>query len=125
MSTITTTLAACLLLGGCEPSKRPFRLIQVCLNSVEDIPTFKAKMQAVAQAEGMVFGDRSAEAQAEAERIREVRPSALVTRPMVVISGRRNDGVSFGGGNFSEAPAQIVIGFQLGKNEAGREFSNT
>ncbi|MOA67536.1 hypothetical protein D3C78_1947710 [compost metagenome] len=43
----------------------------------------------------------------------------------MVISGRRNDGVSFGGGNFSEAPAQIVIGFQLGKNEAGREFSNT
>lgn len=82
-------------------------------------------MQSVAQGEGMVFGDRSAEAQAEAERTREVGPDALVARAMLVISGWRNEGVSFGAGNFPEAPAQIVIGFQLGTNGDGRAFSHS
>lgn len=73
----------------------------------------------------MNFGDRSTESQSEIDHIRESMPDLPVTRPMILISGRRSDGVSFGATNFAEAPTQIVIGFQLGRNEAGREFSNT
>jgi hypothetical protein len=125
LSILTTALAVCLLLGACAPGQRPFRQIQLCLNSLEDIPAFKSQMRSLAQSNGMRFGDRSIEAQAEAERIREVMPDAPVTRPMILISGRRGDGVGFGASNFAEAPTQIVIGFQLGRTVAGREFSDS
>lgn len=117
-------LLSVMLLIACAPGQRPFKQVQVCLNSVQEIPAFKSEMRALAQSNGMDFYDRSSEAQVEAERIQSVRTDAAAARHMIVISGRRQDGVSFGAGNFAAAPTQVVIGFQLGKDEAGREFSN-
>ena len=121
----TLAVLSGMLLMACAPGQRPFRQVQVCLNSPQEIPAFKSEMRALARANGMEFGDRSSQAEAEAERIQAVRPDAEVARPTIVISGRRQDGVSFGATNFAAAPTQIVIGFQLGRDEAGREFSNT
>lgn len=117
--------ATVLLLGiaSCGGGQRPFRLVQVCLTSVQDISAFKSEMQSLAQTNGLSFVDRSAGAQAEAEAIqRHIRESKL-TDPMVMVSGRRKDGVSFSATNFADAPTQMVIGFQLGRGEAGRGFS--
>src|ERR1700754_3914551 len=105
---LTTTV---LLLGiaSCGEGQRPFRQVQVCLTSVQDISAFKLEMQSLAQANGLSFVDRSADAQAEAKAIQRHMPDSKVTDPMVLVSGRRKDGVSFGATNFADAPTQIVI----------------
>lgn len=123
-SIAVATLAGCVLLSACS-GKGPFRQVQVCLSSPEETVAFKLVMRSVAQANGLEFFDRSIEAEAEGERIKRLLPDHLVAHPKILISGVRKDGVSFGAANFAEAPTQIVIGFQLGKQGAGREFSNT
>lgn len=101
------------------------RMVQFCLAGPHEIDEMKAVLRSVADSHGLTFLDRSAETEAEAEAIAELRPGAPVARPTVNV-GTPGGRPGFSAGNFPEAPNQIVVGLSKGGDElAARKLSDS
>lgn len=113
----------CLLcaLYGCQPSKRPFVIVQVCLRDEQNLEIFIAMMQSIAQSEQMSFIDNSAVTQKDLASLNVVGPNYRA----INIAVERKDGMGLGAGNLGLHQYEIALGFSEGANSSeAHEFSD-
>lgn len=119
--TIFAGLALCTV--GCRGGEESFLQVQFCLTEKAGAAKFKQVLQEIARDEGMEFGDRSAETQAELQSMGDaVPPEVRRSLPVINVSVRRGE-VGLGGGNTGLGANQVSIGFGP-DTAAGRGFAN-
>jgi hypothetical protein len=114
MAAMRATLLSIVLLFGaasCGTGERPFRMVQFCLSGTHEIDELKTVVRSIAASNGLMFQDRSADAERELTAIAERSKDLPVAHPTLVISARAPDGMGFSAGNFPDAASQIVVGF--------------
>jgi len=111
-------------LGGCSEAKGPFRMVQFCLTSTDEISAFTAFMNEIAQENRMEFTDRSSQTHDELRSLASDNKNVPVNARAVNIGAYRGDEFSFGAGNLGLPTRQIVIGFNGNNLDAAKAFSN-
>jgi hypothetical protein len=96
---------------GCRGGEGPFLQVQFCLTNKAGAAEFKRVLQAIARDEGLEFGDRSAETEAELRSLgNSIPPDVRRSFPAINVSVRKGN-VGLGGGNLGLGPDQVSIGF--------------
>lgn len=119
---------ACVLtasLPACSPSEHSFEQIQFCLSGQNDADALKRVLREIATEEGMTFGDRSRDAEAELKSIYADNMHALPAgaRAFPLINVRIwNSRFDVGGGNLGLGADQVTLGFGP-DTAAGRAFA--
>ncbi|RUN77177.1 hypothetical protein EJC47_06695 [Sphingomonas sp. TF3] len=115
-------VAVAALANGCSQGQAPFRTVQLCLASPQEVPAFVNVMNAIAQQHQMEFTDRSGQTEAELRSIKN--KYVQIAHPHVNIGADRNGDFSFGAGNLGLPTRQMAIGFNGHDTAAAREFAN-
>lgn len=119
----TCFLAASLL--ACTASERSFEQIQFCLVGQNSAEALKRVLRGIATEEGMSFGDRSQDAEAELKSIyadnMEAVPAGARAFPLINVR-IWNSEFEVGGGNLGLGADQITLGFGP-DTAAGRAFA--
>lgn len=110
--------------AGCSEGKHPFRLVQICLAGVEEIPAFTGFMNEISQEYQMVFTDRSGQTGDELRSLASDNKNVPVNDRAVNIGAERGDEFSFGAGNLGLPARQIAIGFNGNKLETAKPFAD-
>ena len=112
-----------LSLVSCTGGERPFLQVQFCLTKKAGAAELKRVLREIARDEGMEFGDRSADSEAELRSMGDaVPPEVRHSVPVINVSVRRGD-VGLGGGNMGLGPNQVALGFGP-DSAAARAFAN-
>lgn len=108
---------------GCTGGQEPFLQVQFCLTETAGAAELKRVLQEIARDEGMEFGDRSADAEAEMRSLGDAVPIEVRRSvPVINVSVRHGD-VGLGGGNMGLGADQVALGFGP-DSAAGRAFAN-
>lgn len=115
-------IAIAMLANGCSQGQAPFRTVQLCLASPQEIPAFVNVMNAIAQRHQMKFTDRSGQTEAELRSINI--ENVQIAHPHVNIGADQNGDFNFGAGNLALPTRQMAIGFNGHDAAAARQFAN-
>ena len=107
---------------GCRPGEGPFLQVQFCLTEAAGADELKQVLREIARDEGMEFGDRSAETQAELRSFGDDLPIEVRRSFPIINIGVRRDDIGVGGGNLGLGPDQVSLGFSRDTPE-GRLFA--
>ena len=94
--------------------------VQVCLKDAEGVDEFKRALRQIADAKGMEFADRSAEAETELRDLKVKEAASWFPLIVVGLSGPKN--LYVGGSNAGLSPHQVGLGFSP-NTDAGRAFA--
>jgi hypothetical protein len=112
--------AMCLVLScstfGCTPGKRPFLMVQMCLQDERELADLTRIMKSIAESNGLTFVDRSQETKAELNEIRKSAPNTPIAT--LNIGTIDPDGVGFSAGNLGMGSTEVVVGFSEGSNSS-------
>lgn len=106
-----TMLLGAFVSAGCAPAKQSsFLRVQVCLQSAEELSTFKSVINELGQEAGLIFTDGGGRG---ARQLRAIGAAALV-EPHVLLNLRGDDGMFVGVGNLGLPKYQVAMGFSEG-----------
>lgn len=108
-------LALSVVVVSCSDSRRSNLLVQVCVNSHEEVDSLVNFAKIVAIDSGANFTDRSAQS---LEELKQIKSNAIRSNKRLVnVSVRTNNYDGFSIGNLGVPDNQIIIGFS-GENES-------
>lgn len=110
-----------LVLSGCGRGEHPFLMVQFCFTEEHGPNEFRRVLQDIAREEGMSFGDRSEEAQAELEAIGDLPEGIAGSFPLIVVGVRKPE-YGLGAGNAGLGVNQVSLGFSP-DSPAARSFA--
>ena len=124
---ITRLVVTITLLGGflsftqgCTTGKRPFLMVQLCLQNQQGVHLFKDVMRDITNSEHMTFVDRSETTQGELTELKAAPPFQVVH-----LIGYRADGTGWSAGNIGLSAYEVAMGFSQGSNpKEARNFAN-
>lgn len=122
------TLALAIVLAsvsGCTEGTHPFRMVQFCLESPDEIPAFTSFMRDLATEHQMDFYDRSADTQRELQSLASDNANVPLNDRAINIGAHHEDDFSFGAGNLGMPTDQVVIGFNGTDMQAARDFADS
>jgi len=110
-----------LVFSGCGRGERPFLMAQFCFTEKHGSTEFRRVLQEIARQEGMSFGDRSEEAQAELQAIGNLSEHITGSFPLIVVWVRKQE-YGLGAGNAGLGTNQVSLGFSP-DSPAARSFA--
>ena len=111
--------------NGCTEGKPPFRMVQFCLESPNEIPVFVNFMRELAGEHHMQFYDRSRETHRELQSLASENKDVPLNNRTVNISAQHGNDFSFGAGNLGMPTDQIGIGFNGNDIRAAHAFADS
>lgn len=117
--------AAVAAASGCTEGKRPFRMVQFCLHSKNEIPAFITFMRGIADERQMSFYDRSGDTHQELRSLNTDNKNVPLNDRTVNIGANHANEFSFGAGNLGMPTDQVVIGFNGNNMKEARAFANS
>lgn len=104
---------------GCT-GKRPFLIVEVCLNDEKGLEQFTDLMRSIAQSEHLKFIDGSAETQHDLTMLKANKNARAINLDI-----EREDGLGVGAGNLGLPTYQVALGFSEGSNSLeSRKFAD-
>jgi len=103
-------------LWGCAQGKRPFEIVQICLNDEQGISVLKQELRLIANSEKMEFIDNSAETEKDLKAVSSPNNDKVMEGPIINVGVLREDGVGLIAGNVGLPGYQAAIGFSEGEN---------
>ncbi|MEN5273413.1 hypothetical protein [Stenotrophomonas lactitubi] len=96
--------------GTSAVGKRPFKMVQFCVHDQQGMNNFKKTLGDMATAERMQFFDRSAALERHL-----AKSNVNLSRPVVYVGVKREDGSGLEAGNLGLDRFEIAIGFSEGE----------
>lgn len=122
---VVTVLACVGLLAGCAQGKRPFLIVQLCLNDQQNLALFKSMMKSVADAKSMTFLDRSSRTEADLKASGKVLDRLKQGTPIVNLGIDGKDGIGMSATNVGLPTSQLALGFSEGSRPSeARKFAD-
>lgn len=118
-------ITAALLLVGCEPGRRPFLMVQMCLSNEQDVAALIDELKSIASAEQLEFVDNSRNTERELRAVGYSGHERTGGSRAINVGVLRKDGMGIGAGNLGLPGYQVAMGFSEGSNAVeAHDFAN-
>ena len=107
--------ALILIISGCNESKRPFLIAQLCLKNDHDISNLINEIRGISRLENMEYFDNTMHARESLEAMRSDKSANINIGQVVDFHISRPDGMGLGVGNLGLPSRQVAIGFSEGQ----------
>ena len=125
MLRVSAIAALALMLCDCEQGKRPFLMVQMCVQNNAGAAQLVGELKAVADSKGMEFTDNSAETKRGLEAIGHPDRQRADGSPVINVGVLREDGMGIGAGNLGLPGYQVALGFSEGSDKLeARRFAD-
>jgi hypothetical protein len=115
---------ASLLLCGCTQGKRPFEIVQMCVQNTEGVNQLRDELKAIAATKEMKFIDNSAGTKRDLQNVGYPGRERADGSPVINMAVLREDGMGVGAGNLGLPGYQVALGFSEGSNPSeARRFA--